>query len=207
MDLFDQAQGQPHNLLCKDGEARYYGRVMAAAEADEYLECFLKSIDWKNDRVIIYGRNILTRRMVAFYGDKPFDYTYSKTTKHALPWTKELLHLKNLVEEETGTNYNSCLLNLYHNGDEGMAWHSDAELALKKNGEIASVSFGAERRFAFKHKNSKVTIALNLEHGSLLIMAGEIQSNWLHSLPTTKKSASPRVNVTFRQMQEKSKLA
>ena len=89
---------------------------------------------------------------MAWYGDLPYGYTYSNTTKYALPWTKELLELKKSIERTTGEKFNSCLLNLYHNGNEGMAWHSDAEKDLVKNGAIASLSLGAERRFLFKHK-------------------------------------------------------
>jgi alkylated DNA repair dioxygenase AlkB len=204
MDLFDQVQGQPHNLLSSDGDVRYYGRVIPIAKADQYLEGLLESIDWKNDEAIIYGRHILTKQKVAWYGDKPYAYTYSRTTKHALPWTEELLQLKTLAEQETGANYNSCLLNLYHSGEEGMAWHSDGELDLERNGSIASLSLGAERKFAFKHKRSKQTSEQILENGSLLVMAGETQSHWLHRLPPTKKVLTPRVNLTFRQMRDKS---
>src|SRR5690606_3554010 len=110
------------------------------------------------------------------YADKSFAYTYSNTTKHALPWTSELLFLKKIIEEKTGECYNACLLNLYHNGSEGMAWHSDGEKDLKKNSAIASLSFGAVRKFALKHKAEPHKRALILEHGSLLVMKGETQS-------------------------------
>ena len=130
--------------------------------------------------------------------DLPFAYTYSKITKTALPWSVTLLQLKNLAEVKTGETYNSCLLNLYHDGSEGMAWHSDGEKQLKRHGAIASLSFGAERKFGFKHKETKEVISLNLASGSLLVMKGETQDNWLHRLPPTKKISQPRVNLTFR---------
>ena len=141
---------------------------------------------------------IITKRKVAWYGDKPFEYTYSKTTKSALPWTKELLELKEIIENKTGEKFNSCLLNLYHNGDEGMAWHSDGEKDLKKNGSVGSLSFGAERKFLFKHKKTKQTVSVYLEKGSLLVMKGTTQINWLHRLPPTKKVKKSRINLTFR---------
>ena len=141
---------------------------------------------------------IITKRKVAWYGDKPFKYTYSKTTKSALPWTKELLELKEIIENQIGEKFNSCLLNLYHNGDEGMAWHSDGEKDLKKNGAVGSLSFGAERKFSFKHKKTKQTVSVYLEKGSLLVMKGTTQINWLHRLPPTKKVKNPRINLTFR---------
>ncbi|MCA1744794.1 MAG: alpha-ketoglutarate-dependent dioxygenase AlkB, partial [Bacteroidales bacterium] len=106
--------------------------------------------------------------------------------------------LKMVIEKETGETFNSCLLNLYHSGEEGMAWHSDGEKDLKKDGAIASLSFGAERKFAFKHQETKETVSLILEHGSLLIMKGTTQTNWLHRLPPTKRVTTPRVNLTFR---------
>ena len=113
------------------------------------------------------------------------------------------MELKELIERETGEHFNSCLLNLYHNGEEGMAWHSDGETDLKKDGAIGSLSFGAERKFAFKHKQSKAKVELVLEHGSLLVMKDATQTHWLHRLPPTKKVTAPRVNLTFRSMVER----
>lgn len=201
MDLFNNETDKNRNLLPKDGTVNYYGKLMTFQEANHYFETLLNSIEWKNDEAIIFGKRIITKRKVAWYGDKPFSYTYSNTTKSALPWTKELLELKTLIEEKTGETFNSCLLNLYHNGDEGMAWHSDAEKDLKKNGVIGSLSFGAERKFAFKHKETKETVSLILEHGSLLVMKDETQTNWLHRLPPTKMVSKPRVNLTFRTIE------
>ncbi|RUT70991.1 alpha-ketoglutarate-dependent dioxygenase AlkB [Flavobacterium cupreum] len=198
MDLFNPEINENTNLLPKDGTVNYYGKLFAREKANSYRDSLLNTIEWKNDEAIIFGKLILTKRKVAWYGDQEFEYTYSKTTKKALPWTKELLELKAAIEEKTGETFNSCLLNLYHTGEEGMAWHSDAEKDLKKNGAIASVSFGAERKFAFKHKETKEVISLILEHGSLLVMKDTTQTHWLHRLPPTKTTAKPRVNLTFR---------
>lgn len=195
MDLFNTAET---NLLPYDGEVNYFGSIMNAAKAQFYYEQLFQNINWENDKAVLFGKLIFTKRKVAWYGDKAFSYTYSKTTKSALPWTKELLELKKMIEQKTGESFNSCLLNLYHSGAEGMAWHSDGEKDLKKNGTIASLSFGAERKFAFKHKTSKQKVDLVLNKGSLLLMKGETQSNWLHRLPPTKKVNSPRINLTFR---------
>jgi alkylated DNA repair dioxygenase AlkB len=111
-----------------------------------------------------------------------------------------LLEIKQLVEEKTGATYNSCLCNLYHSGKEGMAYHSDGEKMLEESHSIASVSFGAERRFLLRHKGDKTTIAIDLANGSLLEMKGETQKNWLHKLATTTKIDTPRVNLTFRKI-------
>lgn len=201
-DLFNNEPNEARNLLPKDGIVNYYGKLFSTAQANDFLEALLNHIEWKNDEAIIFGKRIITKRKVAWYGDSKFEYTYSNITKSALPWTKELLSLKSIVEERTGEKFNSCLLNLYHTGDEGMAWHSDAEKDLKKNGAIGSLSFGAERKFAFKHKESQEIVSLILEHGSLLVMKGTTQSHWLHRLPPTKRISKPRVNLTFRMIME-----
>lgn len=188
------------NLLPGDGVVNLYGRLLEPAAADRAFEALLRTVEWKHDEAVIHGRRIVTAREVAWYGDAPFDYTYSGATKRASPWTDALLELKLLVERACGECFNSCLLNLYHNGDEGMTWHSDDERMLVKNGAIASLSLGAERKFAFKHKRTKETVGVLLEHGSLLVMRGATQTHWLHSLPKSRKVATPRVNLTFRQM-------
>lgn len=198
MNLFDNSPTQNTNLLPFGGTVNYYGPIMSVQEASAFYDSLLKDIEWKNDEAVIFGKHILTKRKVAWYGDEAFEYTYSNTTKQALPWTKSLSQLKNLAEQASGEYYNSCLLNLYHNGDEGMAWHSDGEKDLKKNGAIASMSFGATRKFSFKHKLSKINISIILAHGSLLVMKDETQTNWLHRLPPTKLITKPRINLTFR---------
>ncbi|OPC01013.1 DNA methylase [Elizabethkingia meningoseptica] len=198
MELFERETDSTANLLPKDGTVNYYGKIFSLEEANHFFNVLLNEIEWRNDEAVIFGKKILTRRKVAWYGDLPFEYTYSNATKTALPWTENLLILKKLTEEATGETYNSCLLNLYHSGEEGMAWHSDAEKDLKKHGAIGSMSFGAERTFAFKHKKTQEKVALTLEHGSLLVMKGETQDNWLHRLPPTKKFFKERINLTFR---------
>jgi alkylated DNA repair dioxygenase AlkB len=186
------------NLLDKDGTVDYYGKIMTPMEANRYFHLLLQNILWENDEAVIFGKHIVTKRKVAWYGDSDYSYTYSNATKQALAWTKELSNLKQIVEELTGSNFNSCLLNLYHNGNEGLAWHSDDEKSLGKDTAIASLSFGAERKFLFKHKQTKQTVLIVLEHGSLLMMKDATQANWLHSLPKSKKITRPRINLTFR---------
>lgn len=198
MDLFENVTDKTRNWLPKDGTVNYHGRLYDREKADHYLEKLLSAIEWRNDEAIIFGKKIITKRKVAWYGDKSFGYTYSNTTKYALPWSKELLELKSATEQETGETFNSCLLNLYHSGDEGMAWHSDGETDLKKDGAIGSLTFGAERKFAFKHRQTGEKVELVLEHGSLLVMKGATQTFWLHRLPPAKRITRPRVNLTFR---------
>src|ERR1041384_5570261 len=186
------------NILNTDGTVNYYGKILLSSEANRYFDLLMQNTQWEKDEVIIFGKRITTKRKVAWYGDSEYLYTYSNTTKRALAWTKELSELKQIVEEYAGIKFNSCLLNLYHNGNEGMGWHSDDEKPLGKNNTIASLSFGAERKFSFKHKRTKQIVSLVLEHGSLLVMKGATQSNWLHSLPKSKNIMQPRISLTFR---------
>lgn len=188
------------NLLPYDGQVFYFGQVFSEKEANQYFQLLFEHIEWRHDEAMMFGKRIVTKRKVAWYADTPIEYTYSKITKSALPWTSELLELKQATEELTKTTYNSCLMNLYHSGDEGMAWHSDDEKDLKEDAAIGSLSFGARRKFAFKHKRTKERIDLMLDHGSLLLMGGEIQRNWWHRLPPTKTVNTPRINLTFRTM-------
>ena len=133
MDLFRQAIEQPINLLNRDGIVKYYGALISWESADDYFNRLLSTIEWKSDESMIMGKRIVTKRKVAWHANQPFTYTYSGTTKRALPWTQELVELKTRVEKQTGEPFNACLLNLYHDGSEGMAWHSDGEKDLKKN--------------------------------------------------------------------------
>jgi alkylated DNA repair dioxygenase AlkB len=188
------------NLLPFDGAADYYGNVLASAEARHYLDRMLRRIEWRNDEAVIFGRHIVTKRKVAWYGDRSYSYAYSGKVRDALWWTPELLELKKVVEGICGRAFNSCLLNLYHNGDEGMAWHSDDEKTLEPDGAIASLSLGAERKFSFRHRKTRETVSVQLEAGSLLVMHGVTQTHWMHALPKTKKVTLPRVNLTFRTM-------
>jgi len=196
MDLFNQ---EPYpNILPYDGDSRYYGKIFSASQADSCYQLLLENIDWAHDEAIMFGKHIQTKRKVAWYGDRPFSYTYSRITKQAKPWTPDLRNIKATVEEYSGETFNSCLLNLYHDGGEGMAYHSDDEKDLGPAPSIASISLGAERKFHFKHKQTKERVSIFLEHGSLLVMRGLTQHHWLHQLPKTKKVLRPRINLTFR---------
>ena len=199
MDLF--TSDKIKNILPYDGLTHYHGKILNKNQSDFYYKTFIKTIQFKPDEAIIFGKKIITKRKVAWYGESNFTYTYSKVTKQAKIFTKELLALKAIVEKESGETYNSCLLNLYHSGEEGMGYHSDGEKMLKKEGAIASVSLGATRKFSFKHKENKQRIDIVLEHGSLLVMKDETQKNWLHRLPPTKKVNEPRINLTFRTIE------
>lgn len=200
-DTNDQCLDPPINVLTNDGEAIYHGPIFDQPEANKICDYLINKIPWKHDEAFIYGKHIITARKVAWYGDEDYDYTYSGKTRTAMKWTPELLKIKQVSEQKTGVIYNSCLLNLYADGSQGMAWHSDDEKCLGKDTNIASMSFGAERRFDFRHKATREKTSVMLQHGSLLVMQGSTQTHWQHQIPKTKKITTPRVNLTFRTMQ------
>lgn len=188
------------NILPIDGKVIYHGKIFNQFESDDFLDKLRNNIEWKKDEVFIFGKHYITRREVAFYGTKELEYKYSNSIKTALHFTQELSHIKETVEKITKKNYNACLLNFYPTGNEGMGWHSDNESSIVKNSCIASVSFGAERKFLLKHKTLAYSSSILLEHGSLLVMENETQHYWLHRLPVSKRVQQPRINLTFRQM-------
>lgn len=198
MDLFGADPQQ--NLLPDDGEVYYFAAVFDENEAAELLDNLLEGVPWENDVVLMFGKRIVTARKVAWFADEGISYSYSGSLKVPNQWTPGLLSIKERIESLTGEGYNSCLLNLYHHGGEGMGWHSDDEKSIEAGSSIASVSFGAGRKFSLKHKATKELISVNLENGSLLDMRGATQSNWLHQLPKTKRVSGPRINLTFRKM-------
>lgn len=200
IDLFEQELDESKNRLPYNGEVYYYGALFNSVVASEYFEKLLSSIDWKYDKAVMYGKQIVTKRQVAWYADKTYNYTYSGVTRKALIWTNTLLELKKSVEQKTGASYNSCLLNLYHDGNEGMSWHNDDETALKKEGSIASLSLGAQRKFMFKHNKTHEKVEFLLLNGDLIEMKGQTQSYWKHCVPKTTKVKWSRINLTFRQI-------
>jgi alkylated DNA repair dioxygenase AlkB len=191
------------NLLHQDGIALYYEKAIPENKIKQLFDELLHHISWENERVVMFGKEIITKRKVAFYSDPSIAYTYASRTKVGLPWKETLVTLKNMVESITKEKYNACLLNLYHNGEEAMGWHCDNEKEIVANSSIASLSIGASRKFSFKHKVTKETISIQLENGSLLEMKGAIQQHWWHSLPKSKKINESRINLTFRQMHPK----
>jgi alkylated DNA repair dioxygenase AlkB len=188
------------NLLPYDGVVRYLGPVFGAGELPRIFQELWDEVAWARDELVMFGKRVTTSRKVAWYGDAPFAYAYSGTCKQALPWNPVLRGLKERAEVLAGTGFNSCLLNFYHHGGEGMGWHSDDEKSLVAGACIASMSFGAARKFSFRHKSTREVVSLVLDNGSLLLMEGETQKCWQHALPKTARVAEPRINLTFRRM-------
>ncbi|PWH82860.1 alpha-ketoglutarate-dependent dioxygenase AlkB [Algibacter marinivivus] len=187
------------NLNLKGADISYYPNFLNINEANKYFETLLDSINWRQDEITVYGKTHLQPRLTAFYADNENTYKYSNIRMYPNPFESNLLEIKNKIETELKIKFSSCLANLYRNGSDSNGWHSDDEKELGINPIIASISLGAERIFHLKHKTDKaLKTKLILHHGSLLIMQGETQHNWLHQIPKTKKDIGKRINLTFR---------
>ena len=190
----------PINLLPRDGSAQYLPEVLSDVHAANLMDQLQTSLAWESDQLILFGKKITTRRKVAWVGDSDCSYTYSGVKKTPQAWTPELLSIKQRMEELAQSEFNSCLLNLYHDGDDGMGWHSDDEKELDASAPIASLSLGAQRKFAFRHKEDKTIIPVYLENASVLIMRSPTQKFWQHALLKSKKVSTSRINLTFRKI-------
>jgi alkylated DNA repair dioxygenase AlkB len=188
------------NLLPKDGCVQYYPKIWDEEQCTAMFDALLQSLNWETDQLVMFGEVITTKRKVVWVGDEGRSYTYSGVKKQPSPWTTELLAIKARLEELAQWKFNSCLLNLYHNGSEGMGWHSDNEPELNPKAPIASLSLGEIRKFAFRHKIDKTVSSVFLENGSILMMHAPTQDSWQHSLLKTSKPVGPRINLTFRDI-------
>ncbi|ANV88925.1 alpha-ketoglutarate-dependent dioxygenase AlkB [Picosynechococcus sp. PCC 7117] len=199
LDPIKSSDSNPEKIISSDGEVLYYQNFFKLQESNAFLDQLLNNTNWKQEYIKIFGKQQAIPRLTAWYGDEGKDYKYSGILQHPEPWSDVLKIIKLKVESVVANTFNSVLLNLYRNGSDGVAWHSDDEPELGLNPVIASVSFGGIRKFSLKHKsNPKNKIDLELQHGSLLIMGGNTQHNWIHQVAKTKKKVSPRVNLTFR---------
>ncbi|WP_216155824.1 alpha-ketoglutarate-dependent dioxygenase AlkB [Polynucleobacter sp. P1-05-14] len=188
------------NILPKDGGAHYHPKVFTEQDCMALMRQLQASLKWEPEQLMMFGRLVTTRRKVAWVADPLCSYTYSGVKKIPQAWTSELVLIKEKLEKASQAEFNSCLLNLYHDGNDGMGWHSDDEKELDPLSPIASLSLGAQRKFAFRHKKDKETISLYLENGSALIMHPPIQEHWQHALLKTKTASDIRINLTFRKI-------
>ena len=190
------------NLLPCDGQVTDYGLILDTEQSAKYLKYFVQHLAWQHDEVILHGQYYKTGRKVVWYGDENYQYRYSGMTKQAHAWNAGLFRLKQHIEQLVGHPFNTCLANLYDNGSQGMGWHSDDEPALvtERGLEtvVASLSFGATRKFSFKHKTKAEKVDLLLQSGQLIVMRGQTQTYWKHTLAKSTKILEPRINLTFR---------
>lgn len=182
----------------ENGEYLFYPNFFSKAESDFYLQNLKENIDWKQESMNMYGKQVNFPRLTAWYGDNDKPYSFSGITLAPKVWTRELLEIKDKIEPLSKVQFNSVLLNRYRSGNDSISWHTDAEKELGINPVIASVNFGATRKFQLRHINTKEKLEIELTHGSLLIMQGELQHFWQHQVPKTSKVVNERINLTFR---------
>jgi alkylated DNA repair dioxygenase AlkB len=199
-DLFGQTFEIPNPIIkLKDAELLYHPSFFDNSECDRIFKTLLETIEWKQDKIMMYGKELPLPRLSAWYGDNNKPYTYSGLTLNPLPWTDELLQIKEKIEAEAKVKFSSVLLNRYRDGQDYVGWHTDAEKELGKNPVIGSVNFGATRKFQLRRiDDHKEKFEIELKHGTFLVMQGSTQHFWQHQVPKTAIKIGERLNLTFR---------
>lgn len=203
-DLLSESEPEVEELLAGSNSAQgssalLHRKAFTGEESVRLFQNLLADVDWEQREITVYNKTHPQPRLVAWFGDPGTSYTYAGLTLHPTPWIDPILEIKAVCESIAGTTFNSVLLNLYRDGDDTVGWHSDDEPELGANPVIASVSLGAARRFDLRHKVTKETVKTLLLPGSLLVMSGRTQAQWVHQVPRTKKVGEARINLTFRQ--------
>jgi len=188
------------NLVQRDGEVYFISDFLVPREASRFSAVLQQELAWQQETIVIAGKRMLVPRLVCWYGDTGAVYRYSGVEHHPLPWTASLEDLKECLQRCVGCEFNSVLGNYYRSGDDSMGWHADKERELGTNPTIASLSFGAERRFLLRHNKTRETVQLNLMSGSLLVMGGRLQHHWRHCVPKSRAGSGARINLTFRKI-------
>ena len=189
------------NPKIPDGEIFYYPNFLDLNKANELFIKLKDSIPWQQDPIKIFGKTYMQPRLTSLHSLNKNKYSYSNITMHSKPMTSELIHLKNKISEVSNSEFNTVLLNLYRDGKDSNGWHADNEKELGLNPVIGSISLGHERVFHLKHKINKIDrFKITLKHGSLLIMSGPMQHNWLHQIPKTTRKINDRINLTYRKI-------
>ena len=189
------------SLDLPEAEVVFYPAFFPKAEADRLLERLVETTEWRQDSMKMFGQLKPLPRLTAWYGDPGTRYVYSGIVNEPLPWTAAIAEVKHAAEAASGVAFNGVLLNRYRSGRDSMGWHADDEPEFGDEPVIASVSFGGSRTFQLKHKRRKeLKESVELTHGSLLVMSGGTQANWLHQVPKTAKPVAERLNLTFRRI-------
>jgi alkylated DNA repair dioxygenase AlkB len=199
MEQLSFFEGSPQSVKLPPQLIDYRPGFFNQVESTVLMQTLIANIAWKQETIQMYGKLLNTPRLTAWYGDSHKTYTFSGKKFEPLPWTPDLLLIKQRVEEAAGATFNSVLLNYYRNGNDSVAWHADDEPELGVNPVIASVSFGQARRFEVRHKKDRQQkYTVELENGSLLLMKGDLQHNWEHQVPKSSNAIKERINFTFR---------
>jgi len=197
-DIFNSIPDPNEPVIIKNGLYRYFPSFFKKNQANSLMAALENNIQWNQEKMNMYGKTIYLPRLTSWYGDRDKTYSFSGIKLNPLSWNEDLLRIKSEIDAICNVNFNSVLLNLYRDGNDSISWHTDAEKELGLNPIIASVNFGAEREFQLKHDNTGEKISIVLQHGSLLIMEGELQHYWKHQIPKRKNINRSRINLTFR---------
>lgn len=196
--FFDD-QHATREISLENGALVYYPQFFNTVESNAFMQQLTDTVDWKQEAMRMYGKSVLFPRLMAWHGDAATSYRFSGNTFTPALWTPLLLQIRDHITPVSGHAFNSVLLNLYRNGNDSMGWHADDEPELGPQPVIASVNFGATRRFLLRYKSDhQQKYELPLQHGSLLIMKGTLQQYWEHHVPKTAKVTTGRINLTFR---------
>ena len=195
---------QALDIPVRDGEIRLFPGLFTDAESDAFFDALKREVDWKRERIRLFGRTVPQPRLTAWFGDPGAVYSYSGMVLAPAPWSNLLRDIKDRVDRAGEAAFNSVLLNRYRNERDSVSWHSDDELELGRNPTIASVSFGAVRTFQLRHKRDQsLEKRIDLPHGSLLLMTGATQHHWEHRVPKRRQPLGERINLTFRTIESK----
>jgi alkylated DNA repair dioxygenase AlkB len=207
MNLFSSERNEEgFKLPLKDADVRYFPSFFSSEEATTFFQILQNETEWQQDDIKLFGKTYQQPRLTSLYGTNSKPYSYSGITMFPKPFTSTIKQIQTKIETVCKAEFTTVLLNLYRDGNDSNGWHSDDEKELGTNPVIASVSFGVERVFHFRNKKEKnLRFNLNLQHGSLLLMQGATQHHWQHQLPKSKKTQTPRINLTFRILTEPAK--
>lgn len=187
-------------MLPFDGSALLYRDFIDANRAGDVFRRLMDEIQWEQRDIVVFGKQHREPRLSTWHSEPHISYTYSGVLRSPQPWTPLLEELRDECADAAGATFNAVLANLYRNGNDGVGWHADNEASNGREPTIASLSFGASRHFDFRHRQTKETIHVQLDPGSLLVMSGLSQHCWVHQLPRAKRVTEPRINLTFRRI-------
>ncbi len=199
LDLFHNDNFDPERIDLPDAELLFWPKFYSTPDAQTWFEHLMKTVAWEEKVIAMYGRDVKVPRLSAWYADTQKNYTYSGNMHTPIPWLPELFTLKQEVENRTGEKFNSVLCNLYRNGQDSVAWHSDDEAELGKEPAIASLSFGETRIFKLRRADDHTQkFDIELPSGSCVLMRGKTQQAWQHQIAKSTKPLQARINLTFR---------
>lgn len=197
----EHVSADPDKILLPDADLLLWRQIDIGRPLMELRQQLVDELHWQQTPIRIYGREVMQPRLTAWYGDADATYRYSGVTHEPLPWHPLLSDIKTRVEHYCASTFNSVLCNYYRSGQDSMGWHSDNEPELGPTPAIASLSFGAARRFLLQHKKDKsLQWQCSLGEGDLLLMRGATQRFYRHSVPKTAKATELRINLTFRRI-------